>query len=105
MTNINTENNADGYENTEAENKEKAQRNPQEDKLHDSLKDQGLDDEEAAAIANTHNVGYGDGDAHIYEAMSMEDLYTAAKEKGVDGYYDMRRTDIVAALKEMRTED
>lgn len=93
-----------GYENKEAENKAKSNRNPQEERLDDSLRDQGLNQEESAGIANTHNVGYGRAETHIYDTMSMEELYKEAKEKGIDGYYDMRRVDIVETLKEMRTE-
>ncbi len=105
MKNTNADSPNEGYENKEAENKAKANRNPQEEKLDDSLRDQGMNEEQAAGIANTNNVGYGSGESHVYDAMSMEELYKEAKKKGIDGYYDMRRTDIVEALKEMRTED
>ena len=105
MRNNNTDSDNKGYENKEAANKAKPDRNPQEEKLDDSLRDQGLDKEEAAGIANTSNVGYGSGESHVYDAMSMEDLYKEAKEKGIEGYYDMRRVDIVETLKSMRTED
>lgn len=96
-----------GYENKEAQNKAKTDTTPQEpeDKLEGSLRDQGLDKEQAAGIANTQDTGHGNDDAHVYENMSMEDLYEEAKQKGIDGYYDMRRNDIVTALKQQRSED
>lgn len=100
-----TENPHEGYDNKEAANKVKADRTEQEEELDDSLRDQGLDREQAAGIANEDNIGYGSGESHVYDNMSMEELYEEAKEKGIDGYYDMRRNDIVNALKQMRSED
>lgn len=94
-----------GYENKEAANKAKSTRIAQEERLDDSLRDQGLDKEQAAGIANTDNIGYGSGESHVYDNMSMEELYEEAKKKGIDGYYDMRRNDIVTALKQERSED
>jgi hypothetical protein len=110
MKNPDDNNSQEGYENKEAENRAKGTRITREERLDDSLRDQGLDKEHAAGIANTenaniHNIGKGNGKAHVFEAMSMEELYEAAKAKGINGYYDMRRTDIVMALKQTRTED
>ena len=90
------------YHNQEAENKDKQGRTEQDEKLNDSLKDQGMDTDEAAAIANTQDAGESAEGANVYENMSMEDLYTKAKEAGIDGYYDMRKGDIVMALKQDR---
>lgn len=94
----------DQYHNQESESKDKPGRNERNEKLHDSLKDQGMDPEEARGIANTPDAGQPAEDAHVYENMSMEDLYEEAKKSGIDGYYDMRRNDIVMALKQDREQ-
>lgn len=110
MKNPNDNSAQEGYENKEAENKAKTTRITREERLDDSLRDQGLDEAQAAGLANieetnTHRIGAGNGETHVYDTMSMEELYKEAKAKGIDGYYDMRRSDIVMALKQERTED
>jgi len=81
----------DQYPNQETEDKDKQGRTEQDEKLNDSLKDQGMDKEKSASIAQTQDAGEGAEDADVYENMSMEDLYSKAKEAGIDGYYDMRK--------------
>ena len=89
-------------DNQETENKDKNDRSERNEKLNESLKDQGMDSAEAAGIANTTDAGHGAEDAHVYENMSMEELYEEAKKAGIDGYYEMRRNDIEMALKQTR---
>lgn len=88
------------YDNQETENKDKAERSAKDEELHDSLVDQGMDEDHAKGIAYTPDAGHGAEDAKVYEDMSMEDLYAEAKKAGIDGYYEMRRNDIVMALKQ-----
>lgn len=95
----------DQYHNQETENKDKPGRNVKNEKLNDSLKDQGMDEEQARGIANTPDAGQTAEDAHVYENMPMEELYEEAKKAGIDGYYEMRKNDIVMALKQERSGD
>ncbi|CAN5180439.1 hypothetical protein BH09BAC1_BH09BAC1_02250 [soil metagenome] len=88
----------------ETETKDEENRTDRHNELNHSLKDQGMDDAQAAGIANTQDTGSGAADSHIYEEMTMEQLYEEAKKAGIGGYYDMRRNDVVMALKQQRKE-
>ena len=71
---------------------------------YEALRDQGASKEKAARIANAqarddmHPSNKG-GKAPPYEDWSKKELYARAQEIGVDGRSDMRKDQLVKALR------
>lgn len=66
---------------------------------YEALKDKGYSKQKAARIANTPNAGKKGGKADAYEDRSKHDLYTKAKEVGIEGRSKMSKEELINALR------
>lgn len=75
------------------------------DKLYGELRDKGMPKEKAARIANAkananmHPFRKG-GKAPPYEEWTKDDLYTRAREIGIEGRSDMTKAALIEALRD-----
>lgn len=74
-----------------------------DDKLYEDLRDDGMSKEKAARIANANAAG-GEpfkkgGKADQYNEWTKEQLYNLAAEIGIEGRSDMRKDELIDALR------
>jgi hypothetical protein len=73
--------------------------------LYEKLRDQGESKEKAARIANEaaregrSEVGERGGKSPSYEEWTVEELRERASELGIEGYSDMRKDELIDALR------
>jgi hypothetical protein len=78
-----------------------------DDKTYEALRDEGASKEKAARIANAgaqqgrsrSSVGAKGGKAGSYEDWKVGDLRKRAKELGLSGYSNKKKSDLVAMLR------
>lgn len=74
-------------------------------KLYEELRDEGNSKQKSARIANAaaargrSSVGRKGGKSGDYEDWSKSDLYTRAKEVGIDGRSSMSKKELISALR------
>lgn len=66
---------------------------------YEALKDKGYSKQKAARIANTPNSGEKGGKASAYEDRTKEELYSKAKEIGIEGRSKMSKSELIQALR------
>jgi hypothetical protein len=76
-----------------------------DDKVYESIRDQGGSKEKAARIANASaargrsSVGKKGGKAGTYDDWKVEDLRKRAKELGLSGYSGKKKSELVSMLR------
>ncbi|MGC5627561.1 DUF7218 family protein [Georgenia sp. Z1344] len=73
--------------------------------MYEELRDEGASKEKAARISNAaanegkKEVGRRGGEAGSYEDWTVEELKDRAKELGIEGYSDKRKSELVDLLR------
>lgn len=73
-----------------------------DDEQYEALRKAGNSKEKAARIANSGNrksTGKKGGNASQYEDRSKKDLYTQAKDIGIEGRSNMSKKELIEALR------
>lgn len=72
-----------------------------DDEQYEALRREGMSKEKAARIANTprHEAAKRGGHSPKYEDWSKDDLYSKAKEVGIEGRSSMTKDDLIDALR------
>jgi hypothetical protein len=74
-----------------------------DDKTYEALRDDGASKEKAARIANAKaagtNVSKKGGESGSYEDWTVDDLRDRAAEIGIDGRSDMKKDELIEALR------
>lgn len=76
-----------------------------DEKLYQRLRDEGESKEKAARIANAANkegrstIGEKGGEHAKYEKWSVDELQDRAKEIGIENYSDMKKSELINALR------
>jgi hypothetical protein len=76
-----------------------------DDKVYESIRDQGGSKEKAARIANASaargrsSVGKKGGKAGSYDDWKVEDLRKRAKDLGISGYSGKKKSELVSMLR------
>lgn len=75
-----------------------------DDETYQALRDDGASKEKAARIANaqaneSQHPSEKGGAAKPYEEWKKDDLYTRAKEIGIDGRSNMTKRELISALR------
>ena len=76
-----------------------------DDEQYEALRDEGMSKEKAARIANSSaqtsrsDVGHRGGEAENYEDRTKDELVERAREIGVDVTDDMKKDDLISALR------
>ncbi len=77
-----------------------------DDELYEKLRDEGNSKEKSARIANAaardgrSEVGERGGSAPAYEEWTVDDLRSRAAELDIEGRSDMRKDELIEALRE-----
>ncbi|AFL80101.1 Rho termination factor [Aequorivita sublithincola DSM 14238] len=66
---------------------------------YDALRDKGYSQEKSARIANTPDAGKKGGKAKPYEDWTKEELYSQAKNVGINGRSKMNKEELINALR------
>ena len=66
---------------------------------YEALRDKGYSKEKAARIANTPDSGKKGGSSQKYEEWTKQQLYSKAKEVGIDGRSKMSKSELIHALR------
>ncbi|PZW38557.1 Rho termination factor-like protein [Mesonia algae] len=66
---------------------------------YEALRDKGYSKEKSARIANTPNSGEKGGKAKKYEDWTKEELYSQAKNVGIDDRSKMNKEELIKALR------
>ncbi|TXK72212.1 Rho termination factor N-terminal domain-containing protein [Mesonia sp. K4-1] len=66
---------------------------------YEALRDKGYSKEKSARIANTPNSGEKGGKAKKYEDWTKEELYSQAKNIGIDNRSKMNKEELIKALR------
>lgn len=78
----------------------------EDDEVYESIRDEGGSKEKAARIANAsanrsrEKVGRQGGQAGSYDDWTVEDLRKRAKELGLSGYSDKKKSELVTMLRD-----
>ncbi|MDT0158308.1 Rho termination factor N-terminal domain-containing protein [Microbacterium sp. ARD32] len=73
--------------------------------LYEELRDDGASKEKAARISNAaardgrSEVGERGGEAEDYEDRTVDELKSRAKELGITGYSDKRKSELISMLR------
>jgi hypothetical protein len=70
-----------------------------DDEQYESLQDEGMSKEKAAAIANTENAAKKGGKASPYEDWTVDELHERARELNIEGRSDMNKDELIKALR------
>ncbi|WP_309082293.1 Rho termination factor N-terminal domain-containing protein [Zhihengliuella sp.] len=76
-----------------------------DDELYEKLRDEGNSKEKAARIANAaardgrSEVGERGGESGSYEDWTVDELQDRAKELDITGYSDMKKDELIKALR------
>lgn len=72
-----------------------------DDERYEALREEGMSKEKAARIANTpaEEAGRRGGQADPYEEWTVEELQDRAAEIGIEGRSDMKKDDLIDALR------
>lgn len=77
-----------------------------DEELYERLRDDGASKEKAARISNAaardgrSEVGRRGGEAGDYEDWTVDELQDRAKELGIEGYSDKRKSELIRMLRE-----
>lgn len=66
---------------------------------YEALRDKGYSKEKSARIANTPDSGKKGGSSKKYEEWTKQELYSKAKEVGIDGRSKMSKKELIHALR------
>lgn len=69
------------------------------DDQYEALREQGMNKEKAARIANTPNAGKKGGQAAQYEERTKKELDAQAKKIGINGYSSMTKAELIKKLR------
>jgi hypothetical protein len=69
------------------------------EKQYEALRDKGYSKQKAASIANTDDAGKKGGKNKSYETRTKKELYTKAKEIGIQGRSKMSKKELIEALR------
>lgn len=76
-----------------------------DDEQYEALRRQGSSKEKAARIANASSnssrseTGEKGGKAEDYEDRTVDELQDKAKDIGIDGYSEMKKSELISALR------
>ena len=78
-----------------------------DDETYEALRDEGASKEKAARIANAgaqpgrsrSSVGRAGGESGSYDDWTVDDLRRRAKELGLSGYSDKRKSELISMLR------
>ncbi|MAN26178.1 MULTISPECIES: DUF7218 family protein [Mesonia] len=66
---------------------------------YEALRDEGYSKEKSARIANTPDSGKKGGKSKKYEERTKEELYQQAKKIGIEGRSNMKKDELIDALR------
>jgi hypothetical protein len=70
-----------------------------DDEKYEALRDEGMSQSKAAAIANTPNASSKGGQQPPYEEWTKDELYDRAKELVIEGRSEMTKDELIHALR------